>query len=167
MSTLAHVFEAAGLATVALGSVRKQIEEAAPPRGLWCNFPLGRPLGKPGDAAFQMRVLKHAFSLLDATEPVFEEFPERVSDENNEALSCPMPPRTNKALHPLEGQRMSSIVMPYRFYLLKRLQDEVATSPAAVGQELIQLLASVNMKELLDMTLTRDIGRAHNLEVWQ
>lgn len=100
MSTLAHVFEAAGLATVALGSVRKQIEEAAPPRGLWCDFPLGRPLGKPGDAAFQMRVLKHAFSLLDATEPVFEEFPERVSDENNEALSCPMPPRTNKALHP-------------------------------------------------------------------
>mgnify|MGYP000284807589 CR=1 FL=1 len=51
MSTLAHVFEAAGMATVALGSVRKQIESTAPPRGLWCDFPLGRPLGKPGDPA--------------------------------------------------------------------------------------------------------------------
>jgi len=100
VSTLAHVFEQAGLATIALGSIRKQIAEAAPPRGLWCDFPLGRPLGKPGDAAFQTRVLEHAFSLLDATEQVLEEFAERISDEDNEALSCPMPPRTNKALHP-------------------------------------------------------------------
>jgi hypothetical protein len=52
VSTLAHVFEAAGIATIALGSVRKQIESTAPPRGLWCDFPLGRPLGRPGDAAF-------------------------------------------------------------------------------------------------------------------
>ena len=100
MSTLAHVFEQAGLATVALGSIRKQIEEAAPPRGLWCDFPLGRPLGKPRDAAFQTRVLEHAFSLLNATEPVFEEFAEKILSENNQALSCPMPPRTNKGLHP-------------------------------------------------------------------
>ena len=100
MCTLAHVFEQAGLATVALGSIRKQIEEGAPPRGLWCDFPLGRPLGKPGDPAFQIRVLEHAFSLLNATEPVLEEFAERVSDENSEPLSCPLPPRTNKALHP-------------------------------------------------------------------
>jgi len=67
----------------------------------------------------------------------------------------------------VEGQRMSSVVMPFRFYLLKRLQDEIATSPAAVSQAVIQLLASVNMNELLEMTLTRGIGRAHNLEVWQ
>ncbi len=71
------------------------------------------------------------------------------------------------AIFDVEGKRMSSVVMPYRFYLLKRLQDEVATSPAAMKQELIQLLASVNMEELLDMTLTRGIGRAHNLEVWE
>ena len=54
------------MATVALGSQRNQIERTAPPRGLWCDFPLGRPLGRPGDAEFQHRVLHHAFSLLDA-----------------------------------------------------------------------------------------------------
>ena len=100
MSTLAHIFEAAGLATIALGSIRKQIETAAPPRGLWCNFPLGRPLGKPGDPEFQHRVLEHAFSLLDADEPIFEEFNEAITDDGNEMLTCPLPPRTNADLHP-------------------------------------------------------------------
>lgn len=100
MSTLAHVFEAAGLATVALGSVRKQIESAAPPRGLWCDFPLGRPLGKPGDPDFQHRVLAHAFKLLKAREPVLEEFEEVITDDNNAVLACPLPPRTNADLHP-------------------------------------------------------------------
>ena len=100
MSTLAHVFEAAGLATIALGSIRKQIESTAPPRGLWCDFPLGRPLGKPGDPEFQHRVLAHAFGLLNSTQPVFEEFAEPIKDDSSEVLSCPLPPRTNADLHP-------------------------------------------------------------------
>lgn len=100
MSTLAHVFEAAGIATIALGSVRKQIENSAPPRGLLCDFPLGRPLGKPGDAEFQHRVLAHAFSLLEAKEPVLEEFGEAVAAESEEGLACPLPPRSNDDLHP-------------------------------------------------------------------
>ena len=99
MSTLAHSFEAAGIATIALGSVRKQIESTAPPRGLLCDFPLGRPLGKPGDAKFQHRVLAHAFSLLDAKEPVLEEFEEAVVEENSEGLACPLPARSNADLH--------------------------------------------------------------------
>lgn len=100
MSTLAHVFEAAGLATIALGSQRNQIANSAPPRALWCDFPLGRPLGAPGDAAFQHRVLAHAFRLLDATGPVFEEFPEAIHDDASEVLACEMPPRHDAALHP-------------------------------------------------------------------
>ena len=99
MSTLAHVFEAAGIATVALGSIRKQIESGAPPRGLWCDFPLGRPLGKPGDPEFQHRVLEAAFALLDSTEPVLEVFGESIQDDG-EVLSCPMPPRHDPDAHP-------------------------------------------------------------------
>ena len=99
MSTLAHVFEAHGIATIALGSIKKQIERAAPPRGLWCDFPLGRPLGKPGDPAFQHRVLEHAFRLLQAERPGLEECKEAVTDEA-ELLTCPLPPRSNADLHP-------------------------------------------------------------------
>lgn len=100
MSTLAHVFEAAGIATVALASIRKQVESGAPPRGLWCDFPLGRPLGKPGDPEFQHRVLSAAFALLDATEPVLETFEESVPDGSDEMLACPLPPRHDPDAHP-------------------------------------------------------------------
>ena len=100
MSTLAHVFEAAGLATIALGSQRNQIANTAPPRGLWCDFPLGRPLGVPGDAEFQHRVLAHAFGLLRATGPVFEEFPEAIHDDGTATVACTLPPRHDDTLHP-------------------------------------------------------------------
>jgi hypothetical protein len=100
VSTLAHVFEAAGLATVALGSQRNQIERTAPPRGLWCDFPLGRPLGRPGDPEFQHRVLRHALSLLDATGPVFDSFPEAIHDDGAEVIACTLPPRHDPDLHP-------------------------------------------------------------------
>jgi len=100
VSTLAHVFEAAGIATVALGSIRKQIESTAPPRGLWCDFPLGRPLGKPGDPEFQHRVLAAAFALLDSPEPIVTEFGESITDDGNEVLACPLPPRHDPDAHP-------------------------------------------------------------------
>lgn len=99
MSTLAHVFEAEGIATISLGSVRKQLESGAPPRGLLCNFPLGRPLGVPNDVEFQHRVLDHAFGLLNAQQPVIEEYSETVEEGGSASLSCPLPPRSNEELH--------------------------------------------------------------------
>lgn len=94
MSVLAHVFEAAGLATVALGSIRGQLERTAPPRGLFCDFPLGRPLGRPNDPDFQHRVLAHALQLLEhATAPTIEQFDEPIDDDGSSVLSCPLPPR--------------------------------------------------------------------------
>ena len=88
------------MATVALGSVRKQIESTAPPRGLWCDFPLGRPLGKPGDPEFQHRVLADAFALLDSTEPIVTAFGESITDDGDEMLACPLPPRHDPDAHP-------------------------------------------------------------------
>jgi hypothetical protein len=92
--------EAEGLATIALGSQRNQIVSTAPPRGLWCDFPLGRPLGRPGDAEFQHRVLAHAFALLQSPEPIVDLFPEAVDDGADEILACPLPPAANGDLHP-------------------------------------------------------------------
>src|SRR3954453_15090507 len=92
--------EAEGLATVALGSQRRQITSTAPPRALWCDFPLGRPLGRPGDGAFQHRVLRHALSLLDAPEPVFDVFPEAIHDDGSDVVACDLPPRDDLGAHP-------------------------------------------------------------------
>ncbi len=99
MSTLAHVFEAAGLCTIVLGSNLSVVERMKPPRVLHCEFPLGRPLGMPGDADFQRDVLQRAFVLLDATEPVLDTHPE-VIDSDETPMSCALPPRYDPSLPP-------------------------------------------------------------------
>jgi hypothetical protein len=99
VGTLGHVLEAQGLATVALSQVRGQIERAHPPRALHCEFPLGRPLGRPSDPAFQRRVLMAAFSLFERRAgPVLEDFPETIVDEADEPLGCALPPRLDPSL---------------------------------------------------------------------
>ncbi|MFT4597425.1 MAG: hypothetical protein ACI9TF_001674 [Paracrocinitomix sp.] len=98
MSTLAHVFEAAGIATVVLAATKSVVERMQPPRALFCEFPLGRPLGKPGDAEFQHDVLAQAFAMLDAeTGPVLENHPE-VIEADETPLSCALPPRFDPSL---------------------------------------------------------------------
>ena len=77
----------------------REIAERMPiPRGLFCDFPLGRPLGKPLDPEFQHRVLDAAFSLLVVTEPTLADFPDVVVDEVDVPLTCPMPPRLDTTL---------------------------------------------------------------------
>lgn len=100
MSVLAHVFEAAGIATIVLSSTRPVAEKVKPPRALHCEFPLGRPLGAPGDAEFQHRVLAQAFSLLQVSSgPVLEDFPDSiVADEM--PMACAIPPRFDPTLPP-------------------------------------------------------------------
>ncbi len=98
---LAHALERNGLATVQLASIRSYPERMRPPRALYCEFPLGRPLGVPGDAAFQRRVLEAAFALLEREEePVLEDFPVRIHDESSSPLSCPVPPAVDPTAHP-------------------------------------------------------------------
>lgn len=72
------MLEARGLPTVAIGIVRPHMEATRGPRGLWVPFPLGRPLGEPGDAAFQRRVLLSALGLLERPDGpvVLADFPD-------------------------------------------------------------------------------------------
>jgi len=98
VSTLAHVFEARGLSTIVLASMRPVVEKIHPPRALYCEFPLGRPLGRPADPEFQHDVLTRAFALLDAESgPVLADHPV-VIEESAEALACAMPPRFDPSL---------------------------------------------------------------------
>jgi hypothetical protein len=62
------MLEERGFATVAIASVRAQAEKTRPPRALWTTSQLGRPLGEPGDAVFQRRVLLAALGLLERTD---------------------------------------------------------------------------------------------------
>ena len=101
MCTLAHVFEAAGLSTVVISSIRDVAERMRPPRVLYAEFPLGLPLGKPRDAAYQHRVLEAAFAMLERPSgPVLVDFPETIQSRGGEPLECPLPPRYDPNLHP-------------------------------------------------------------------
>lgn len=72
-----------------------------PPRALYAEFPLGRPLGRPGDPGFQRRVLDAAFGLLRVSQgPVLERFPDVIVDGAEEALSCRVPPRLDPSAPP-------------------------------------------------------------------
>jgi hypothetical protein len=100
VSTLAHIFEAAGLSTVTLASIRPVVEKIHPPRALYCEFPLGRPLGHPDDPAFQRDVLTKAFALLDEHDgPVLADHPVTIQAET-EAMACALPPRFDPDVHP-------------------------------------------------------------------
>jgi hypothetical protein len=101
VSAVAHVLEQAGIATVGIASIRAQAEAARAPRMLYAEFPLGRPLGKPCDAAFQRQVLDAAFSLLPRTDvPVLVDFPIIIEDESEQPLTCAVPLRHDPGLHP-------------------------------------------------------------------
>jgi len=81
------MLEERGVATVAIGLVRPHMEKTGGPRGLWVPFPLGRPLGEPGDPAFQKRVLRAALSLLERElgAAVLEDFPEDAPSQREGA----------------------------------------------------------------------------------
>lgn len=92
MSTLAHVLEAAGIATISFASVLGVVEKMKPPRALYCEFPLGRPLGKPNDGEFQTSVLQAGFDLLDSDSQVIATFPEVITSDDT-PMACAIPPR--------------------------------------------------------------------------
>ncbi len=74
------MIESRGIATSVVGLVRLHMEKSQPPRGLWTPFQLGRPIGEPGDVAFQRRVVLQALRLLGRTDGpvVLDDFAEQA-----------------------------------------------------------------------------------------
>lgn len=96
MSAIAFFLERAGIATTGISLVRENTASLQPPRFLWVSFPLGRPLGVPGDAPFQHRVIRAALDLLaEPSGPVLRDFPEdapeAVDDAGPAFCALPMP----------------------------------------------------------------------------
>jgi len=92
VSALSYYLEREGLLTTGISLVRENTESMQPPRALWVSFPLGRPLGKPGDAAFQLDVIRAALDLLNRSEgPVLEDYPHDAPPVTAEsAAACPV-----------------------------------------------------------------------------
>ena len=92
------MLEERGIATTVVALVRHQVESVRPPRAVMTPFQLGRPMGEPGDAAFQRRVLMQALSLLERTDGpvILEDFPDdppnwRDTPDWRPSVALPMP----------------------------------------------------------------------------
>lgn len=68
MSLVARVLEAAGIATVIVGSAQDIVETVGVPRFLFVDYPLGNPAGRPGDAAEQDAVLMAALDVVSTAQ---------------------------------------------------------------------------------------------------
>ena len=66
----------------------------------------------------------------------------------------------------LLGTEVEVIAQPFRFLVLKRVQDEFEALEEPARGDAAAMLRACGMEELLEMKLTRQIGRANNLEVW-
>ena len=66
----------------------------------------------------------------------------------------------------LEGTTVAVLAQPFRFHVLRRVQDEFEALADSERRETLALLTDCGMAEVLDMKLNRAIGRKDNLEVW-
>lgn len=64
------------------------------------------------------------------------------------------------------GITLKTTVMPYRFYLLQRLQDSVAGASAAEQESITALFTDTGLGSLLELKTHRRVERHHHLEVW-
>lgn len=78
--------------TTGISLVRENTASLQPPRALWVSFPLGRPLGKPGDASFQQGVIQAALDLLHRKAgPVLEDYPhDAPAVDDGAPTACPV-----------------------------------------------------------------------------
>jgi len=92
VGALGHFLEREGIPTAGISLVREHSEIVRPPRALWVTFDLGRPLGKPDDAAFQTRVLRAQLDMLKRTDgPLLIDYPEDVEGEVDlTGWACPI-----------------------------------------------------------------------------
>jgi glutathione S-transferase len=114
-----------------------------------------------------IEVLKHfATDFVPETRAACE-FINAWLDENKDLPSGSEAERTVGNCHfEVQGVPFDTMAQPFRFYVLKRMQDAYESMSEPVRADVENLLVSCDMRDLLDLKLTRDIGRSNNLEVW-
>lgn len=71
--------EREGITTVSIALLREVAKVIQPPRALFVPYPLGYPLGEPGNRDLQHRIIAAALHLLPRLDlPVLESFADQV-----------------------------------------------------------------------------------------
>jgi len=64
------------------------------------------------------------------------------------------------------GQKLTTGVMPYRFWLMQRLHDDLASAPTDAQAQARRVFRETNLETLLDLRTLRRVERTEHLEVW-
>jgi hypothetical protein len=74
---IAGELERRGIGTTSVTVLKQVTAKVRTPRALFADFPVGFPLGRPGDGEIQTRVLRAGFALLahPGPPPVLVDFP--------------------------------------------------------------------------------------------
>ena len=157
MGGLAHYIERAGIATTQISLVRLHTEKMRPPRALWVPFELGRPLGVPGDADFQKRVLRASLNLFNAKQgPVLEDYAEDAPrvENSDDGASCPINfarPQTelegSEAVAANLREEIGRLQPWYDRYMKEHARTSVGVSALAID-DIINVLAAMFDAEL-------------------
>lgn len=67
----------------------------------------------------------------------------------------------------VRGITINALAQPYRFFLLKLVQDEFESLDESAQKDVRAMLDACGMSAVLDAKLSREIGRENNLEVWR
>ena len=134
---IAYYLESEGIQSAGIALFREIAETMRPPRILWVSFPLGRPLGKPSDAAFQAEVIKHALGLLDAEQgPVLEDYPIDLPDIDRPPPACPVSfqrKRDDESWHGRLSQEVGSLTPWYELGLKRRGRTTVGVCESSIN----------------------------------
>jgi hypothetical protein len=140
VSALGHYLEEDGIATVAIGLIRPQIERTRPPRALWVPFELGRPFGPPSDPEFQKDVIRAALRMLEQADgPVaIADFPwddpRELPDPAWRAPVTSAPPGdAGSAVADALQDEIARLNEPYRRSVAERGRTTVGLSGLSIG----------------------------------
>ena len=142
---ISYYLESEGIQTTGIALFREIAQSMKPPRILWVSFPLGRPLGKPGDAAFQTEVIVHTLALLDATEgPVLQDYSIDLPDVETPPPACPVSFQQKNEEHSWRGRlrrEMGALTPWYELGLKRRGRTTVGVSGSSI-EDIIEGLTS-------------------------
>lgn len=140
--------------TTGISLVRENAESMKPPRMLWVTFPLGRPLGKPGDAHFQHQVIAAALDLFKRSSgPVLEDFPLDVDPSSPSAApACPVSFGRPKANDSSWNARLHNELLLLRPWYDEARRRRHRTTFGISGSSIEKILARLG--ELLDQSET-------------
>ena len=123
----------------------------------------------PGDEIPQslVEVLKHiAIDFIPETRAAAETINDWLQQNKSMEPNTIAERHVGIASFEVEGTTINAIAQPYRFYLLGRVQNYVDSLTGNDKENVLELLQSCGMSELMRLRISREIGRHDNREVW-